>query len=96
MGFGTLTPKEFGERVRAGEDLLLVDVRERLGRVESRALRSGREQQSASAPLSGHALEVVYQTRFERGEGVERFTLLERGGQWLLAGYSVSSDVLRQ
>ena len=28
MSFGTMTPKEFGERVRGGEDLLLVDVRE--------------------------------------------------------------------
>jgi hypothetical protein len=70
-------------------------VRERLGRVESRALHTGREQQSAPAPLSGHTLELVYQTRFERGSAMERFTLLERGGDWLLAGYSVSSDVLK-
>ena len=26
--FGTITPREFGERVRGGEDFLLVDVRE--------------------------------------------------------------------
>jgi hypothetical protein len=70
-------------------------VRERLGRVESRALHTGREQQSAPAPLSGHTLELVYQTRFERGSAMERFTLLERGGEWLLAGYTVTSDVLR-
>ncbi|HEX8687236.1 MAG TPA: DUF4019 domain-containing protein [Pyrinomonadaceae bacterium] len=70
-------------------------VRERLGRVESRALHRGREQQSAPAPLSGHALELVYETRFERGTGMERFTLLERGGEWLLAGYTVTSDVLK-
>ena len=42
MGFGTLTPKEFGERVRSGEDLLLVDVREpeeyELARVEGARL----------------------------------------------------------
>ena len=73
----------------------LARVRERLGRVESRALHTGREQQSAAAPLSGHTLELVYQTRFERGSAMERFTLLERGGEWLLAGYSVSSDVLK-
>ena len=73
----------------------LARVRERLGRVESRALHTGREQRSAPAPLSGHTLELVYSTRFERGSGVERFTLLERGGEWLLAGYSVSSDLLR-
>ena len=74
---------------------LLRRVRERLGRVETRTLHSGREQQSASPPLSGHTLELVYSTRFERGPGVERFTLLERGGEWLLAGYSVSSDLLK-
>jgi hypothetical protein len=73
----------------------LARVRERLGRVESRALHTGREQQSAAAPLSGHTLELVYQTRFERGSAMERFTLVERGGDWLLAGYSVSSDLLR-
>ena len=73
----------------------LARVRERLGRVESRALHTGREQQSASPPLSGHALELVYQTRFERGSAMETFTLLERGGEWLLAGYSVNSDLLK-
>ena len=42
MNFGSLTPKEFGERVRGGEDLLLVDVREpeeyELARVEGARL----------------------------------------------------------
>ena len=70
-------------------------MRERLGRVESRALHKGTEQQSASPPLSGHALELIYSTRFERGSATERFTLLERGGEWLLAGYVVTSDALR-
>jgi hypothetical protein len=74
---------------------MLGRVRETLGRVESRALRTGREQQSAAAPLSGHALELVYATRFERGSATEKFTLLERGGDWLLAGYSVNSDALK-
>ena len=73
----------------------LARVRERLGRVESRALHQGREQQSAPAPLSGHTLELVYETRFERGTGMERFTLVERGGDWLLARYTVSSDALK-
>ena len=73
----------------------LARVREQLGRVKSRALHQGREQQSAAAPLSGHTLELVYETRFERGTGMERFTLVERGGDWLLARYSVSSDVLK-
>ena len=38
MNFGTLTPKEFGERVRAGEDLLLVDVREPEERAQNGAI----------------------------------------------------------
>jgi hypothetical protein len=74
---------------------MLARVRERLGRVESRALHAGHEQQSASPPLSGHTLELVYRTRFERGSAMETFTLLERGGEWLLAGYSVNSDALK-
>ena len=73
----------------------LTRLRERLGRVESRALHRGREQQSAAPPLSGHTLELVYETRFERGSAMEQFTLVERGGEWLLARYSVSSDALK-
>jgi hypothetical protein len=38
---------------------------------------------------------VVYQTSFERGEGMETFTLLGRAGQWYLARYFVSSNALR-
>ena len=41
-GFETITPREFGERVRGGEELLLVDVREpeeyELARVEGARL----------------------------------------------------------
>jgi hypothetical protein len=66
-----------------------------LGRVESRALHTGKEQAAASPPLSGHTLELLYQTRFERGEAMERFTLVERKGSWLLAGYKVTSDSLK-
>jgi hypothetical protein len=87
---------EWRDTVSAEENKkTLARVRERLGRMNARTFRSGREQQSASAPLSGHALEVVYQTTFERGDAVEQFTLLEREGRWLLARYSVSSDLLR-
>ena len=74
---------------------MLARVRERLGGVRGRTLHTGREQQSASAPLSGHALELVYRTEFERGKGMEKFTLLERDGGWLLAGYTVNSDALK-
>jgi hypothetical protein len=87
---------EWRAAVSADEnERILSRVRERLGRVESRSLNTGREQAAASAPLSGHTLELIYNTRFERGEATERFTLLERGGSWLLAGYSVSSDTLK-
>lgn len=88
--------EEWREAVSAEENArLLGRVRERLGRVEDRTLHTGREQQSASPPLSGHTLELHFNTRFERGAGMERFTLVERDGRWLLAGYSVSSDLLR-
>jgi hypothetical protein len=83
----TLSAEESAER--------LARVRERMGRVRGRTLHTGREQQSAAAPLSGHTLELVYRTQFERGDAMEKFTLLERGGVWLLAGYSVSSDALK-
>jgi hypothetical protein len=87
---------EWRAAVSADEnERILSRVRERLGRVENRVLHTGREQAAASAPLSGHTLELVYNTRFERGEAMERFTLLERGGGWLLAGYSVTSDILK-
>ncbi|MET0649353.1 MAG: DUF4019 domain-containing protein [Pyrinomonadaceae bacterium] len=87
---------EWRAQVSAEENArILGRVRERLGRVESRALHRGKEQQSASPPLSGHSLELFYSTRFERGGATERFTLLERGGEWLLAGYTVSSDTLK-
>lgn len=85
-------------RATVGEEesaRMLTRVRERLGRVRGRTLHTGREQQSASAPLSGHTLELVYRTEFERGDAMEKFTLLERGGDWFLAGYTVSSDALK-
>ncbi|MFL6333079.1 MAG: DUF4019 domain-containing protein [Pyrinomonadaceae bacterium] len=93
--YGEAAP-EWRAKVSAEENTrILARVRERLGRVESRALTKGTEQQSASPPLSGHTLELFYSTRFERGSATERFTLLERGGDWLLAGYTVTSDVLK-
>ncbi len=88
--------EEWRANVSADESArMLSRVRERLGRVESRALHTGKEQTAASPPLSGHTLELLYQTRFERGEAMERFTLVEREGGWLLAGYKVTSDSLK-
>lgn len=90
--------EEWRGRVSAEENQKMLErVRERLGRVASRALDTGREQQQgAGGEPSGHLLRLTYQTTFERGTGMEQFTLLERDGRWLLAGYSVNSNALEQ
>lgn len=84
-----VTPDESGA--------LLGRARERLGRVQSRAMYAGKEQrEGAGGNIPGHSLVVTYQTTFERATGMETFTLLEREGRWQLAGYTVTSDALRQ
>ena len=70
-------------------------LRERLGRVRTRSLQSAREEQTSTAPIAGHSVVVVYQTSFELGDGMETFTLLERGGHWYLARYYVTSSALK-
>lgn len=70
-------------------------LREKLGRVESRALHSATEQQNSGGALKGHVYILSYQTRFERGEGMETFTLVEQNGRWLLARYLVNSTALK-
>lgn len=70
-------------------------LREKLGKAGVRHLQTAREEQSGSAPAVDHAVVVIYQTSFERGAGMETFTLLERGGKWSLAKYFVSSTALR-
>ncbi|HEX8476102.1 MAG TPA: DUF4019 domain-containing protein [Pyrinomonadaceae bacterium] len=75
----------------------LEQLRTRLGRVESRNFHTGRDSQNASGgDLSGHVLIITYETDFERGNGMESFTFVERDGRWLLAKYFVSSDALKQ
>jgi hypothetical protein len=69
-------------------------LRDKLGKVRTRSLQSAREEQTSTAPIRGHSVVIVYQTTFERGEGMETVTLLERGGQWYLARYFVSSSQL--
>ena len=69
-------------------------LREKLGKVESRTLHSATEQQNSGGALKGHAYILTYQTRFERGEGMETFTLVEQNGRWLLARYFVNSTAL--
>ena len=70
-------------------------LRTKLGKVESRSLHSATEQQNSSGILKGHVYILAYQTRFERGEGMETFTLIEENGRWLLARYFVNSTSLK-
>jgi hypothetical protein len=66
----------------------------KLGKVENRNLHSATEQNNSGGPLKGRAFIVTYQTKFERGEGMETFTLVERDNKWLLARYFVNSTAL--
>ena len=70
-------------------------LREKLGPVENRVLQSATEQTNSSGPLKGRAYILTYRTKFQNGEGMETFTLVERKGQWLLARYLVTSTALR-
>ena len=70
-------------------------LRTKLGKVESRSLHSATEQQNSSGILKGHVYILAYQTRFERGEGMESITLIEENGRWLLARYFVNSTNLK-
>jgi hypothetical protein len=70
-------------------------LRTKLGKVESRTLHSATEQQNSGGALKGHVYILTYQTRFERGEAMETFTLIEENGQWRLARYFVNSTALQ-
>ena len=70
-------------------------LKDKLGNVKSRSFHSATEQHNASGPLPGHSFIITYKTTFERGDGMETFTLVERDGRWLLARYFVNSDALK-
>lgn len=70
-------------------------LRAKLGLVENRTLQSATEQQNSGGPLKGRAYFVTYRTKFQNGEGMETFTLVERDGRWLLARYFVNSTALK-
>ena len=70
-------------------------LRTKLGKVESLTLHSATEQQNSGGVLKGHVYILSYQTRFERGDGMETFTLIEENGRWLLARYFVNSTALK-
>ena len=67
----------------------------KLGKVESRSLHSAAEQQNSGGQMKGHVFILSYETRFERGSGMETFTLIEQNGRWLLARYLVNSTDLK-
>lgn len=73
----------------------LKTLRSKLGPVENRMLQSATEQQNSGGPLKGRAYIVNYQTKFQNGEGMESFTLVEGNGHWLLARYFVNSTALK-
>lgn len=76
-------------------------LRERLGTIkQERTYTGGRQQQRATANLPADSLVLRYNTKFRREDGaesygMETFTLIKRDGRYQLAGYSVSSDVLK-
>ena len=70
-------------------------LRTKLGKVVSRTLHSATEQQNSGGALKGHVYILTYQTRFEQGDGMETFTLIEDNGRWLLARYFVNSTALK-
>lgn len=70
-------------------------LRSKLGKVENRSLHSATEQQNSGGALKGHAFILSYETRFERGAGMETFTLIEEEGRWRLARYLVNSTDLK-
>ncbi len=73
----------------------LQTVHDKLGRARTRDLQTAREEQTSTGPVPGHSVTVIYQTTFDRGEGMETFTLIEHGGRWALAKYYVSSSGLK-
>lgn len=70
-------------------------LRDRLGSARTRTQATAREEQTSTGPVAGHSVTVIYQTTFDRGEAIETFTLIDRGGRWALAKYYVSSSGLK-
>ncbi|MGI8896821.1 MAG: DUF4019 domain-containing protein [Pyrinomonadaceae bacterium] len=67
----------------------------KLGKVENRTVHSATEQHNSGGPLKGDAFIITYQTKFEKGPGMETFTLVKRDNRWLLARYFVNSTALK-
>ncbi len=70
-------------------------LKTKLGKVETRTVHSATEQHNSGGPLKGDAFIITYQTEFEKGPGMETFTLVKRDNRWLLARYFVNSTALK-
>ncbi|HYG11482.1 MAG TPA: DUF4019 domain-containing protein [Pyrinomonadaceae bacterium] len=70
-------------------------IRNSLGGVLSRAQLSAQERAGDGDAQAGRTLIVGYNTKFERADAIETFTLVERSGRWLLARYAVNSNALK-
>jgi len=70
-------------------------LKAKLGKMDNRALHSATEQHNSGGPLKGNVFILSYQTRFEKGEGMETFTVVQRDNQWQLARYFVNSTALK-
>jgi hypothetical protein len=77
------TPEESGATFRK--------LKERLGDVRTRSFHTATEQDGTG----GHLFVITYATQFDRADGMETFTLVERDGRWQLARYFVNSDALK-
>ena len=69
-------------------------LKAKLGKPTERVLHSASETNGTNGALSGHSFVLMYETRFERGNGMETFTIIERKGHWLVARYFVNSMAL--
>lgn len=74
---------------------VLKTLHAKLGTVQNRALHSATEQENSGGPLKGHVFIVTYQTKFERGEAMETFTVIDENSRWKLARYLVNSTALK-
>lgn len=81
------TPEQSAETLKT--------LNSKLGKVESRFLNTATEQNNSGGALKGHAFIITYQTKFERGEAMETFTVVDEGGRWMLARYQVNSTALK-
>ncbi len=70
-------------------------LKTKLGKMENRTVHSATEQHNSGGPLKGDAFIITYQTKFEKGPGMETFTFVKRDNRWLLARYFVNSTALK-